>query len=80
MRLCILTVDELRRWSRKLEKKNTQMDVRLALMERILRENYHHTHKLDPDPSLDISNLTLELQSQEERLAELQLQRDELLV
>ncbi|XP_074553213.1 uncharacterized protein ptx4 [Halichoeres trimaculatus] len=70
----------LREWSRKLEKKSKRMEGRLALMERNLRESrrYAQKHKTDPDP--DLSNLTLELQSQEERLAALQDQRDELLV
>uniref|UniRef100_A0A8D0CYJ6 Pentraxin 4, long n=1 Tax=Sander lucioperca TaxID=283035 RepID=A0A8D0CYJ6_SANLU len=56
------------------------MEARLALMERNLRENRRHAQKQKPDPGHDFSNLTLELQSQEERLAALQAQRDELLI
>ncbi|XP_045897491.1 pentraxin-4 [Micropterus dolomieu] len=70
----------LREWGRKLEKKSKRMEGRLALMERSLRENRRHAQKQKPDSGQDFSNLTLELQSQEERLAALQVQRDELLV
>ncbi|XP_035511132.1 uncharacterized protein LOC118323296 isoform X2 [Morone saxatilis] len=56
------------------------MEGRLALVERTVRENRRHAQKQMPDPGQDFSNLTLELQSQEERLAALQVQRDELLV
>ncbi len=56
------------------------MESRLALMERNLRESRRHAQKQKPDPGQDFFNLTLELQSQEERLAALQVQRDELLV
>lgn len=49
-------------------------------MERNLRENQCHVELQKPDPSQDLLNLTLEFQSQEERLAALQVQRDELLV
>ncbi|CAJ1076444.1 pentraxin-4 [Xyrichtys novacula] len=70
----------LREWSRKLEKKTKRMEGRLALMERNLRESRRYAQKQKTDPGQDFSNLTLELQSQEERLAALQDQRDELLV
>ncbi|KAF1379269.1 hypothetical protein PFLUV_G00174330 [Perca fluviatilis] len=70
----------LREWSRKLDKKSKRMEGRLASMERNLRENRRHAQKQMPDPGHDFSNLTLELQSQEERLAALQTQRDELLI
>nr|XP_046272074.1 pentraxin-4 [Scatophagus argus] len=73
-------IDGLREWSRKLEKKIKRMEGRLALMERNMRENRRHVQKQKPDPSPDFFNLTLELQSQEERLAALQVQRDELLI
>lgn len=66
--------------NRKLEKKNKRVEGRLALMERNVRENRRHSQKQKPDPGQDFSNLTLELQSQEERLAALQVQRDELLI
>lgn len=56
------------------------MEGRLALMERNVREKCRYSHKQKPDPGQDFSNLTLELQSQEKRLAALQAQRDELLV
>lgn len=69
-----------REWSRKLEKKSKRMEGRLALMERNLRESRRHAQKQKPDPGQDFSNLTLELQSQEERLGALQVQRDELLI
>ncbi|KAA8584882.1 hypothetical protein FQN60_003576 [Etheostoma spectabile] len=70
----------LREWNRKLDKKSKRMEGRLALMERNLREDRRHAQKQNPDPGHDFSNLTLELQSQEERLAALQAQRDELLI
>ncbi|GAA6226057.1 pentraxin-4 isoform X1 [Lates japonicus] len=73
-------IEGLREWSRKLEKKSKRIEGRLALMERNLRENRRHGQKQKPDPSQDFSNLTLELHNQEERLAALQDQRDELLV
>ncbi|XP_040918564.1 pentraxin-4 [Toxotes jaculatrix] len=69
-------IEGLREWSRKLEKRSKRMEGRLALMERHLRENRRHK----PGLGQDFSNLTLELQSLEERLAALQAQRDELLV
>ncbi|XP_029946280.1 pentraxin-4 [Salarias fasciatus] len=75
-----LDIDTLRDWSRKLEKKNKRMDARLALMERKLREKCRHTQKLMPDPGLDFSNFTLELERQKESLATLQTQHDELLL
>lgn len=49
-------------------------------MERNLRDNRRHVLKQKPDPGQDFSNITLELQSQDERLAALQIQRDELLI
>lgn len=49
-------------------------------MERKLRENCHQTEKMTVDPDQDFFNLTVELRSQEERLAALQIQRDELLI
>uniref|UniRef100_UPI0037E82F7F pentraxin-4 n=1 Tax=Semicossyphus pulcher TaxID=241346 RepID=UPI0037E82F7F len=70
----------LREWARKLEKKSKRIEGRLALMERNLRESRRHAQKQKLDPIQDITNLTLELQNQEERLAALQVQRDELLV
>ncbi|XP_070837854.1 pentraxin-4 [Chaetodon trifascialis] len=73
-------IESLREWGRKLEKKSKRMEGRLALIERNVRENRRHTQKQKPDPGQDFFNLTLELQSQEERLAALQVQRDELLV
>ncbi|KAI3360049.1 hypothetical protein L3Q82_014383, partial [Scortum barcoo] len=73
-------IEGLREWSRRLEKKSKRMEGRLALMERNLRESRRHAQKQKPDPGQDFSNLTLELQSQEERLAALQVQRDELLI
>ncbi|XP_042361527.1 pentraxin-4 [Plectropomus leopardus] len=73
-------IEGLREWSRKLEKKSKRMEGRLALMERNLRENRRQAQKQKPDPGQDFANLTLELQSQEERLAALQIQRDELLI
>ncbi|XP_029292904.1 transcription factor SPT20 homolog [Cottoperca gobio] len=73
-------IQGLREWSRKLEKKSKRMEGRLALMERSLRGNRRHGQKQKPDPGQDLSNLTLELQSQDERLAALQVQRDELLI
>ncbi|XP_051243109.1 pentraxin-4 [Dicentrarchus labrax] len=73
-------IEGLREWSRKLEKKSKRMEGRLALVERAVRENRRHAQKQMPDPGQDFSNLTLELQSQEERLAALQVQRDELIV
>lgn len=69
-----------RGWYRKLEKKNKRMEGRLAVMERNLRKNRHHAQKEMPDLGQDFTNLTLELQNQEERLAALQAQRDELLI
>ncbi|KAM3598290.1 uncharacterized protein V6R79_016187 [Siganus canaliculatus] len=71
-------IEGLREWSRKLEKKSRRLEGRLAVMERNMREHRRHYQKQKPDQ--DFSNLTLELQSQEERLAALQVQRDELLV
>ncbi|KAM6913958.1 uncharacterized protein ptx4 isoform 1-T1 [Lycodopsis pacificus] len=71
---------EVGEWSRKLEKKSKRMEGRLALMERNLRDNRRHAQKQKPDPGQDFSMLTLELQSQDERLAALQDQRDELLI
>lgn len=53
---------------------------RLTSMERKLRENCHQTEKMTADPDQDFFDLTLELRSQEERLAALQIQRDELLI
>ncbi|KAM9346017.1 uncharacterized protein ptx4 [Symphorus nematophorus] len=73
-------IEGLREWGRRLEKKSKRMEGRLALMERNVRENRRHAQKQKPDSGQDFSNLTLELQSQEERLAALQVQRDELLV
>ncbi|XP_031718044.1 pentraxin-4 [Anarrhichthys ocellatus] len=73
-------IEGLREWSRKLEKKSKRMEGRLALMERNLRDNRRHAQKQKPDPGQDFSMLTLELQSQDERLAALQDQRDELLI
>ncbi|XP_068435387.1 pentraxin-4 [Clinocottus analis] len=73
-------IEGLREWSKKLEKKSKRMEGRLASMERNLRENRRHAQKQKPDPGPDYSNLTLELQSQDERLAALQDQRDELLI
>ncbi|XP_068193322.1 pentraxin-4 [Antennarius striatus] len=73
-------IDALREWRGKLEKKSKRLEGRLALMERNMRENRRHAQKQRPDPSHDFFNLTLELQNQEERLAALQAQRDELLV
>ncbi|KAG8007138.1 Pentraxin-4 [Nibea albiflora] len=73
-------IDSLRDWSRKLEKKSKRMEGRLALMERNLRENRRNAQKQKLDPGQDFFNLTMELQSQDERLAALQIQRDELLV
>ncbi|XP_026179912.1 pentraxin-4 [Mastacembelus armatus] len=73
-------IEGLREWSRKLEKKNKRLEGRLALMERNLRENRRHAQKQKPDLSEEFFNLTLEFQSQEERLGALQVQRDELLV
>ncbi|KAM6965948.1 uncharacterized protein ptx4 [Tautogolabrus adspersus] len=70
----------LREWSRKLERKNKRLEGRVALMDRNLRESRRFAHKQKVDPGQDFSNLTLELQSQEERLAALQAQRDELLI
>uniref|UniRef100_A0A3Q3KAU7 Pentraxin (PTX) domain-containing protein n=2 Tax=Monopterus albus TaxID=43700 RepID=A0A3Q3KAU7_MONAL len=49
-------------------------------MERNLREFRRHAQRQKPDPIQDFLNLTLELQSQEERLDALQIQRDELVV
>ncbi|XP_069557560.1 uncharacterized protein ptx4 [Brachyistius frenatus] len=72
-------INSLRQWSRKLNKKTKRIEGRLALMERTLRENCRQTRKLQPDPGQYFSNFTLELHSQEERLAALQGQRDELL-
>lgn len=69
-----------REWSRKLEKRSKRTEGRMSLMERTIRENRRHAQKQKPDPDQDFSNLTLELQSQEERLAALQAQRDELLI
>uniref|UniRef100_A0A8P4GDB4 Pentraxin 4, long n=1 Tax=Dicentrarchus labrax TaxID=13489 RepID=A0A8P4GDB4_DICLA len=74
------TTQEIEGLSRKLEKKSKRMEGRLALVERAVRENRRHAQKQMPDPGQDFSNLTLELQSQEERLAALQVQRDELIV
>ncbi|KAM9391735.1 uncharacterized protein ptx4 [Pholidichthys leucotaenia] len=73
-------IEGLREWSRKLEKKNKRVEGRLALLERNLRENCYHSQKLKLDPDLDFFNLTIELKDQEERLAALQVQRDELLI
>lgn len=56
------------------------MEGRLALMARNLRENRRNAQKQKLDPGQDFFNLTMELQSQDERLAALQIQRDELLV
>lgn len=78
---CVLILTIIpREWSRKLEKKSKRTEGRVALMERTMRENRRHAQKQKPDPDQDFSNLTLELQSQEERLAALQAQRDELLI
>ncbi|XP_008286946.1 pentraxin-4 [Stegastes partitus] len=71
-------VEGLRKWSTKLDKKNKRMESRLAFMERSLRDDCHQ--KLKSDYSQDFSNFTLELQSQEEKLGALQVQRDELLI
>ncbi|TNN37137.1 Pentraxin-4 [Liparis tanakae] len=73
-------IEGLREWSRKLEKKSKRMEGRLASLERNLRENRRHAQKQTPDPGPDFSNLTQELQSQDERLAALMDQRDELLI
>ncbi|KAK5856559.1 hypothetical protein PBY51_008146 [Eleginops maclovinus] len=73
-------IEGLREWSRKLERKSKRMEGRLAFMERSLRENRRHAQKQKSDPGQDIPNLTLELQSQDERLGALQTQRDELIV
>ncbi|XP_029998103.1 pentraxin-4-like [Sphaeramia orbicularis] len=70
----------LREWNKKLEKKNKRMEGRMALIERNLRDNCRQFQKQKPDLGQDFSNLTLELQNQEERLAALQIQRDELLI
>ncbi|XP_053194837.1 pentraxin-4 [Scomber japonicus] len=73
-------IEGLREWSRKLEKKNKRMEGRLALMERNLRENRRHFQKQKPDTGQEFFNLSMELQNQEEKLAALQVQRDELLI
>ncbi|XP_035766713.1 pentraxin-4 [Neolamprologus brichardi] len=73
-------IEDLRETNRKLEKKNKRLMGRLTSMERKLRENCHQTEKMTADPDQDFFNLTLELRSQEERLAALQIQRDELLI
>nr|XP_019962087.1 PREDICTED: pentraxin-4 isoform X1 [Paralichthys olivaceus] len=73
-------IEGLREWSRKLEKKNKRIEGRMILMERNLRETQHQTQEEKPDLGQDLSNLTLELQGQEDRLAALQAQRDELLL
>ncbi|KAM3863920.1 pentraxin-4 [Diretmus argenteus] len=74
-------IDDLREWSRKLEKKSKRMEGRLALLERNLRESSRrHTQKQKPDLGQDFSNLTLALQTQEERLVSVEAQREELLV
>lgn len=49
-------------------------------MERNLRQSHCFVQMPKSEPSQDLLNLTLEFQSQEERLAALQVQRDELLV
>lgn len=69
-----------RELNKKLEKKCKRIDGRIALLERSLRENRRQIQKEKPDLGQDFSNLSQELQSQEERLAALQAQRDELLV
>ncbi|KAM6905356.1 uncharacterized protein FYW49_015375 [Xenentodon cancila] len=69
-------IEDLREWSRKLEKKNKRMERRLALME----TKCLSFQKLKYDPCQDFFNFTVELQSQEERLSALQVQRDELLI
>ncbi|XP_071370418.1 uncharacterized protein ptx4, partial [Centroberyx affinis] len=74
-------MEALREWSRKLEKKSKRMEGRMALLERNLRDYIRrHTQKQKPDLGQDFSNLTLELQSREERLVFLEAQRDELLI
>ncbi|XP_071319106.1 pentraxin-4 [Trachinotus anak] len=73
-------IEGVREWSRKLEKKSKRMEGRLALIERNLRANHRHDQKEKADLGQDLSNLTLEIQSQEERVAALQAQRDELLM
>ncbi|KAM9843994.1 uncharacterized protein ptx4 [Aulostomus maculatus] len=71
-------IEGFRQLNRKLERKSNRMEGRLALMERNLRENRRQTQKTVLGE--EFSNFTLELQSQEERLAALQVQRDELLI
>ncbi|XP_030591320.1 uncharacterized protein ptx4 [Archocentrus centrarchus] len=73
-------IEGLRERNRKLERKNKRLEGRLTSMERKFRQNCHQTQKVTAEPEQDFSNLTLELQSQEERLAALQIQRDELLI
>ncbi|XP_029365195.1 pentraxin-4 isoform X2 [Echeneis naucrates] len=73
-------VEGLREWSKRLEKKSKRMENRLALIERNLRENHRHSQKEKSDLGWDFSNLTLELQSQEERLGVFQSQHNELLL
>uniref|UniRef100_A0A668T3J5 Pentraxin (PTX) domain-containing protein n=1 Tax=Oreochromis aureus TaxID=47969 RepID=A0A668T3J5_OREAU len=73
-------IEDLRETNRKLEKKNKRLMGRLTSVERKLRENCYQTEKITADPDQDFFNLTLELRSQEERLAALQIQRDELLI
>ncbi|XP_041868330.1 uncharacterized protein LOC121657036 [Melanotaenia boesemani] len=70
----------LRSWIRKTDKKSKRMEGRLVLLEKNRRENCCHTQELKPDPGQDLLNLTLELQSQEEKLVALQVQRDELII
>ncbi|XP_061568381.1 pentraxin-4 [Cololabis saira] len=69
-------IQDLRHWTRKLEKRNKRMEGRLALME----TKCLHFQKPKYDPGQDFFNFTVELQSQEEMLSALQVQRDELLV
>ncbi|CAB1447725.1 unnamed protein product [Pleuronectes platessa] len=70
----------LRRWSTKLEEKSNQIAARMVLLERNLRETLRLTQEKKPDHGQDLSNLTLELQSHEGRLAAVQSQHDELLL
>ncbi|XP_035037722.2 uncharacterized protein LOC118124044 [Hippoglossus stenolepis] len=70
----------LRGWSRKLEEKSNQIEGRMSLLESNLRETRRQTQEKKPDLGQDLSNLTLELQSQEGRLAAVQAQHDELLL
>ncbi|XP_060945485.1 uncharacterized protein LOC133022648 [Limanda limanda] len=70
----------LRRWSTKLEEKSNQIEARMVLLERHLRETRRLTQEKKPDLGQDLPSLTLELQSHEGRLAAVQAQHDELLL